>query len=127
MLAQVNHPPDKTYDLTVHSPDMVIVGSNSTQPTQTLCFSPDGRVLSQGGLPISQDSNLSVSSDCVGLGFRFWIAEKGSYKSSDNPLGDPSMMAACEPSSVDKQRQARLYANFWVIQVPFNGSIKATQ
>jgi prepilin-type N-terminal cleavage/methylation domain-containing protein len=110
------------------SPDMRISGIDATSTVagvadSRLCFAPDGRVLNNLGLPFE--------SKCTGVNARIFVqADDGSGFS--NPLGGPNLNDCLDTATIietdrQKQKNGRDIANFFVIQVPFNGAISVVQ
>lgn len=119
---------DTNVDLTVEHPDMQISGFNLSGDTLTstgstiICFAPDGRVLDAAGLPFS--------SSCDGINARIFVQDaQGAL--GDHPLNNDNEMSDCLDDNSEDDQQAqkdeRDVANFFVIQVPFNGSISVEQ
>ncbi|MFB6351589.1 MAG: Tfp pilus assembly protein FimT/FimU [Bradymonadaceae bacterium] len=95
-------------DVGVLSGELSIRGS-SDGDEQWLCFAASGEVLTPTG--------SEFGNSCAGSSYRVWIA-------ADAP--DP-IETTCDPSDRVKQRDERSKNNFWVIEVPYNGGIRARQ
>ena len=81
---------------------------------QWLCFSPSGRILDTTGQAI-QDAQ------CAGTNFRLFVAR------DDATIEDIHKNCQTTTSNQQDQQDARFQANFWVVDVPFNGAIRAYQ
>lgn len=99
------------------SADRGIVGisprSDDSKPVW-LCFAADGRVLDKAGQVIKDKL-------CKGKNYRLFVADEGLQLSQS--------IKDC-PSTEDKRRERRDerdLANFWVVDVPYNGAIRAYQ
>ncbi|MFB6264295.1 MAG: Tfp pilus assembly protein FimT/FimU [Bradymonadaceae bacterium] len=95
------------------SGDIGILGHATGQP-EWLCFAPDGRVL-------NLDGNIVDGPLCEGANFRMWIGNKD--------LKVESIHKKCPSSKSERREQdrERTMANFWVVHVPFNGAVRASQ
>jgi type IV fimbrial biogenesis protein FimT len=99
------------------SGDMVMTGIASQAGGSTqdwLCFAPSGRILDTTGQAI-QDAQ------CAGTNFRLFVARDGAT------IEDIHKDCQTTVSKQQEQQDARFQANFWVIDVPFNGAIRAYQ
>lgn len=118
-------------DLKARHPEMIISGFNSTGTTAensgtlSLCFAPDGRVLKPAGVPFD--------ADCGGINTRIFVQpeEPGSHT---GPINGGDMRTCWLTNASDasinfrqQQKNERDVANFFVIQVPFNGAISVVQ
>jgi hypothetical protein len=101
------------------SADRSIVGIAQRQgggrPTW-LCFAPDGRVLDQNGQVIQNQA-------CTAKNYRLWVADSG-----ENVQGNDTL-TGCPSNETDRrtQKNERDLINMWVVDVPFNGAIRAHQ
>lgn len=113
------------------SPDMGIFAVNvngtalgDTPATTTrLCFAPDGRVLQGNGQPLH--------GACGGDPGRI-ILQSINRTDFSNALGASDTLAACQDGTWSAERRTmqkngRDLANFFVIEVPFNGAISVVQ
>lgn len=94
-----------------------------------LCFTPEGTVRDPTG-------DIIQHSDCEGENFRMWIANRNENLSdAANTMGVgqaaltgcPTGGASWDQSKLRDVRDARYLASVWLIDVPFNGSIRAYQ
>lgn len=123
--------PTPRADFKKNHPDMKLAGHNSVGTATTsngtlkLCFAPDGRVLDPQGNPFR--------ADCGGVNARIFVQaiDPGGY---DNPLGgaklDACVQVDARGGSQDirqPQKDGRDVANFFDIQIPYNGAISVVQ
>jgi prepilin-type N-terminal cleavage/methylation domain-containing protein len=122
-------------DMVDEHPDMIIQGTDPAPAANalTLCFEPSGRVLGTNGLALQSDS-----SDCDAVNSRIFIRlnKDGSTLAAldDNPISAGNSLSACmavtdntSATARQTQKDGRDVANFYSINVPFNGSISARQ
>ena len=94
------------------NPDLAIRGA-SGEDDEWICFAPDGVVL--------EGADASAFSACGGntAGYRLWIARRNE--------SIESIHTTCSPDDRVEQSDERYLINFWVVEVPYNGSIRAYQ
>lgn len=124
--------PTPKADLAQRHPDMKISGHNAagvattTDATLTLCFTPDGRVLDALGLPLT--------ATCGGVNARIFV-QATDPGDTTNELGGESLDKcltvgvnnATEARARQLQKDGRDIANFFDIQIPYNGAISVVQ
>lgn len=95
------------------SGDLAILGHGDGQP-DWLCFEPDGEVLSLDAQIIDDDL-------CEGTNFRLWIGDEGATVDAIDKT--------CPRTEKQRREQdrSRTLKHFWVVHVPFNGAIRASQ
>ncbi len=85
-------------------------GTSGGSATQ-ICFTPNGRALGESGAILDADTS---GANCSLKNFRLWIAER--------TAGDTELE---EARACDAEAATRTALNFWVVEVPYNGAIKA--
>lgn len=95
-----------------------ITPANEGTATNPLCFAPGGKVVKKSGLPIT---NLG---DCSRFNFRVAIAKK-------DWSGDVTLGNCLSASATDTDRRSlkdrRDINNYYIVHVPFNGTIDVIQ
>lgn len=94
------------------SSNLRLHGMTGTSSQKLICFTPDGRALSGDGSVINADSD-----GCQLENFRMWIADRQAGGGAGSALKDA---IPCDGNTV-----ARTETNFWVVEIPYNGAIKA--
>lgn len=114
------------------SSDMEIRGvaqSSAGGSPDWLCFSPEGTVHDPGG-DVIQHAN------CENENFRMWIADRNAVladaastanTTEADMTGCPSAGSSWSEAERREVRNGRYLASLWVIDVPFNGAIRADQ
>jgi type IV fimbrial biogenesis protein FimU len=97
-----------------HSNNLEIVGMTGGDTDRVICFTPDGRALDGTGSVVEADAD-----GCELENFRMWIAEKDVSANSSTELQNA---VPCDGNSI-----ARTKIQFWSIEVPYNGAIKANR
>jgi len=100
----------------------------ATETPEWLCFTPEGTML-------DSDGDVIDHQNCSGENARIWIANRGaSMSDAANTVGvSEDQLTGCpsgpitDESELRKIRDARYLASLWLIDVGFNGSVRAYQ
>ncbi len=118
-------------DFAKEAPDMIIHGIDPAPAAghaRTFCFDPSGRVVDEGGLPLSSDAAYG----CDAVNARIFISAKTKTDNTNPVYGSGPNLVKCvdaitKPDDREKQKDGRDVANFFAIYLSYDGTVSTEQ